>query len=113
MRTWAQDAKLLPSDDQAEGLVVAGIDIVVRDTLEPPSQREERRTKKTRMRKARRGETRLLVAGAVLVLGAAVVVGIHSRRGAAAEADWRALFDTFGAFGERILGMFGEAQLGL
>lgn len=115
MRTWARDAKWLPSDDQAEALVVAGIDIAVRDALEPSPRKKElqQRAKKGGMRKARRGEARLLVAGAVLVLGAAVVVGIHSRRGGARESDWRTLVDTFGAFGERMLGIFGEAQLGL
>jgi hypothetical protein len=114
MRTWSQEAASLPSDDQAEALVVAGIDIVVRDVLDPSSQRElQHRAKKGRKRKVRRGETRLLVAGAVLVLGAAVVVGIHSHRGGTRDADWRTLFDAFGAFGERMLGVFGEAHLGL
>jgi len=114
MRTWARDAKWLPSDDQAEALVVAGIDIAVRDALEPSPRKKElqQRAKKGGMRKARRGEARLLVAGAMLVLGVAVVVGIHSRRGGARESDWRTLLDTFGAFGERMLGIFGEAQLG-
>ena len=106
---------MLPSDDQAEALVVAGIDVVVRDALGPSSRRKElqQRAKKGRKRKVRTGEARLLVAGAVLVLGAAVVVGIHSRSDGAMDADWRTLFDTFGAFGERMLGMFGEAHLGL
>ena len=109
MRTWTEDAKSLLSDDQAEALVVAGVDIVVREAPEPSL----RRAKKGGMRKVRRGEARLLVVGAVLVLGAAVVVGIHSRHGGSGDADWRMLFDTFGAFGERVVGMFGEAQLGL
>ena len=114
MRTWAQEAALLPSDDQAEALVVAGVDFVVRDAFEPTSQRKgQQRAKKGRKRRVSRGETRLIVAGAVLVLGAAVVVGIHSRRGGPRDADWRTLLDTFGAFGERMLGMFGEAHLGL
>jgi TBC1 domain family member 20 len=114
MRTWAQEAALLPSDDQAEALVVAGVDFVVRDAFEPTSQsKEQQRAKIGRKRRVNRGETRLIVAGAVLVLGAAVVVGIHSRRGGPRDADWRTLFDTFGAFGERMLGMFGEAHLGL
>ena len=115
MRTWAQEATLLPSDDQAEALVMAGIDIVVRDALEPSSQRREpqRRAKKGRGKRVKRGEAQLIVAGAVLVLGAAVVVGIQSRRGGAKDADWRTLFDTFGAFGERVLGIFGEVHLGL
>jgi hypothetical protein len=115
MRTWAQEATLLPSDDKAEALVVSGENIVVRDALEPSSQRREpqRRPKKGSGRKVKRGETRLLVAGAVFVLGAAVVVGIQSRRGGAKDADWRRLFDTFGAFGERMLGMFDEVHLGL
>jgi hypothetical protein len=111
MRTWAQEATLLPSDDQAEALVVAGVDFVVREAFEPTSQRKGRQGAK-KGRKIR-GETRLLVAGAVLVLGAAVVVGIHSRHGGLRDADWHTLFDTFGAFGERMLGMFGEAHLGL
>lgn len=115
MRTWAEDAKSLPSDDQAEALVVAGVDIVIREALEPSSQKKElpQRTKKGGMRKVRRGEARLLVVGAVFVLGAAVVVGIHSHHGGSGGADWRTIFDTFGALGERVVGMFGEAQLGL
>jgi predicted metal-dependent TIM-barrel fold hydrolase len=112
MRTWAEDAKSLLSDDQAEALVVAGVDIVVREAFEPSSQKKQR-PKKGGMRKVRMGEARLLVVGAVLVLGAAVVVGIHSRHGSSGDADWRMLFDTFGALGERVVGMFGEAQLGL
>jgi hypothetical protein len=114
MRTWAQEAASLPSDDQAEALVVAGVDFVVCDAFEPTSQsKEQQRTKKGRKRRVSRGETRLIVAGAVLVLGAAVVVGIHSRSGGPRDADWRTLFGAFGAFGERMLGMFGEAHLGL
>jgi len=115
MRTWAEDAKSLLSDDQAEKLVVAGVDIVVREAFEPSPRKEEvpRRAKKGGMRKVRRGEARLLVVGAVLVLGAAVVVGVHSRHGGSGDADWRMLFDTFGALGERVVGMFGEIQLGL
>jgi len=112
MRTWAEDAKSLLSDDQAEALVVAGVDIVVREAFEPSSQKKQR-AKKGGMRKVRMGEARLLVVGAVLVLGAAVVVGIHSRHGSTGDADWRTLFDTFGALGDRVIGMFGEAQLGL
>lgn len=108
MRTWSQESASLPSDDQAEALVVAGIDIVVHDALEPPSPRKEpgQSAKKGRMRKLRRSETQLLV-GAVLVLGVAVAVGVRARRG---KADWRPLFDTLGGVGERLLGMFGDAQ---
>ena len=108
MRTWAQESALLPSDDQAEALVVAGTDIVVREALEPPSHEKEpqQRPRKGRMRKSRRSETRLLVVGGVLVLGVAVAVGIRSRRGGGEMADWRALFDTVSAVGERMLGMF-------
>jgi TBC1 domain family member 20 len=108
MRTWAQESALLPSDDQAEALVVAGTDIVVREALEPPSHEKEpqQRSRKGRMRKSRRSETRLLVVGGVLVLGVAVAVGFRSRRGGGEMADWGALFDTVGAVGERMLGMF-------
>ena len=115
MRTWAQKSALLPSDGQAEALVVAGTDIVVREVLEPPSHEKEpqQRPRKGRTRKSRRNETRLLVVGAVLVLGVAVAAGVRSRRGGGEMADWRALFDTLGAVGERMLGMFGDTQLGL
>ncbi|KAI0288355.1 rab-GTPase-TBC domain-containing protein [Russula brevipes] len=113
MQTWAQDATLLPSDDRAEALVVAGIDIVVcDDELESASQKKESQPKarKRSMRKAKRGETQLLVAGAVLVLGVAVAVSVRSH----GKMDWRALFGTVGAFGEKALGMFGgDAQLAL
>jgi len=115
MRTWAQESASQPSDDQAEALVVAGTDIVVREVLEPPPHEKEprQRPRKGRMRKSRRSETRLLVVGAVLVLGAAVAVGIRSHRGGGEMADWRALFDTLGAVGKRMLGVFGDTQLGL
>ena len=43
----------------------------------------------------------------------AVAVGVRSHRGGGEMADWRALFDTVGAVGERMLGMFGDTQLGL
>ncbi|KAH9998649.1 rab-GTPase-TBC domain-containing protein [Russula vinacea] len=105
MRTWAEESALLPSDDQAEALVVAGIDIVVRE-VEPAS------LTKVPRQSARRGETRLLVVGAVLVLGAAVAIGVSSRGGGSGEADWSALFDTLGTVGE-MLGRFGDVQLGL
>ena len=108
MRTWTEDAKSLLNDDQAEALVAAGVDIVVREVSEPSSRRARKG-----MRKNKRGDARLLAMGAVLVLGAAVVVGIHSRHSGSGDTDWRALFDTFGALGERVIGMFGEAQLGL
>ena len=115
MRTWAQESALLPSDDQAEALVVAGLDIVVREALEPPPHRKEPRPKarKGRLRKFRRSETRLLVVGAVLVLGVAVAVGVRSRGSGGEKADWRALFDTLGAVGERMLGIFDDVQLRL
>jgi len=115
MRTWAQESALLPSDDQAEAFVVADTDIVVREALEPsPHEKEPReRPRKGRTTKSRRSETRLLVAGAVLVLGVAVAVGVRSRRGGGKMAGWRALFDTLGAVGERMLGVFGDLQLGL
>lgn len=110
MRTWAQESALLPSDDQAEAFVVAGTDIVVREALEPPPCEKEprQRPRKTRMKKSRRSE---LVVGAVLVLGVAVAVGVRSRRGGGEMVDWRALFDTLGAVGERVVGMFGDTHL--
>lgn len=113
MRTWTQESALLPSDDQAEALVIAGTDIVVREELEPPSREKELGPRKRRTRKFRRSESRLLVVGGVLVLGVAVAVGVRSRRGSGKMADWRALYDALGAIGERMLGMFGGTQLGL
>ena len=114
MRTWAQESVLLPNDDQAEAFVVAGTDIVVHEALEPPPHGKEprQRPRKGSMRKSR-SETRLLVVGAVLVLGVAVAVGVRSCRGGCEKADWHALFDTLGAVGEKMLGMFGDTQLGL
>ena len=111
MRTWTQESALLPSDDQAEALVVAGTDIVVREALEPPHEKESRQRPRGRTRKSRRSETRLLVVGAVLMLG--VAVAVRSRRGGGEMADWRAMFSTLGVVGERMLGMFGDLQLGL
>jgi hypothetical protein len=114
MRTWAQESPLLPSDDQAEALVVAGIDIVVRE-LEPASLTKEPRqsARKGSMKKSNRNETRLLVVGAVLVLGAAVAVGVSSHGGGGGKVDWCALLDTLGTVGERLLGRFSDVQLGL
>jgi hypothetical protein len=115
MRTWAQESALLPSDDKAEAFVVEGTNIVVREALEPPPHEKEprQRPRKGRTRKFRRNETRLLVVGGVLVLGVAVAVGVRSHRGGGEMANWRALFDTVGAVGERMLEMFGDTQLGL
>jgi hypothetical protein len=105
MRAWAEESASLPNDDQAEALVVADTDIVVREALEPsPDEKEPRhRPRKGRMRKSKRSERRRLVVGAVLVLGVAVAVGVRSRR---VGGDWHALFDTLGAVGERMLGMW-------
>ncbi|KAI0298637.1 rab-GTPase-TBC domain-containing protein [Multifurca ochricompacta] len=104
MQTWAQDVTLMPSDDQAEALVVAGTDIIVREAPKPDSQNRkelQKRAKKRGMKKARKGEGRLLVAGAVLVLGVAVAYGWGISIGG--EADWRALLGTLGAIGESVL----------
>ncbi len=116
MRTWAQDASLMPSDEQAEALVVAGVDIVVRDAPKP-----ERRKAKTKRKQKVIRETRLLVAGAVLVLGAAVVYGVRVHRGSAAggldiidaETEWRALVGALGVLGDKLLGVFGEGHFEL
>jgi hypothetical protein len=120
MRTWAQNAALLPNDDQAEALVVAAVDIVVGDALwpDPTSQKElQQAAKKGGLRKAKRGEAKLLIAGAVLVLGVAVAFGVHAQRGGSVrrggEAEWRALFGALGALGERVMGVLDDAQLWL
>ncbi|KAH9057204.1 rab-GTPase-TBC domain-containing protein [Lactarius vividus] len=94
MRTWAQDASLMPSDEQAEALVVSGVDIVVREP--DPQILKDQKAKKVRKRKVRR-EARLLAAGAVLVLGVAVMYGVRAHGGGAgsglgligAETEWR------------------------
>ena len=114
MRTWSQDAGQLPSDDQAEALIVSGLDIVVRDGLGPVSQEKELppRPEKARTRKAW-GSSSQLVVGAVIMLGIAVAVGVQSRRGGNGEADWGALTDTFGVLGEKMLEMFGDPRPGL
>lgn len=124
MRSWAQDASLMPSDEQAEALVVSGVDIVVREVPEPDPQILKelgQKAKKARKQKARRREARLLVAGAVLVLGVAVVYGVGARRGGSSgglgiigtETEWRALVGTLGALGDRVLGAFGDAHIEL
>ncbi|KAH8979834.1 rab-GTPase-TBC domain-containing protein [Lactarius akahatsu] len=119
MRTWAQDASVMPSDEQAEALVVSGVDIVV---CEPdPQILKDQKAKKVRKRKVRRREARLLAAGAVLVLGVAVMYGVRARGGRAggglgligAETEWRALVGVLGAFGDRVLGAFGDAHVEL
>jgi TBC1 domain family member 20 len=117
MQKWAQDAALLPSDDQAEAFVVAADDIVVREALVPDSKELRQTEKKIGARKAKRGEAKLLITGAVLVLGVAVAFGVHARRGGGIgkgrETDWRALIGAFGALGERVMGFFDDAQLWL
>ncbi|KAI0252525.1 rab-GTPase-TBC domain-containing protein [Lactifluus subvellereus] len=120
MRTWAQDVALLPGDDQAEALVVAAVDIVIHEELEPDprSQKEIRqRAKKSSVMKGRRGDAKLLIAGAVLVLGVAVAFGVNARHGGGVgrgrEAEWHAVFGAFGALGERMMGLFDDAQLWL
>ncbi|KAI9456376.1 rab-GTPase-TBC domain-containing protein [Lactarius psammicola] len=118
MRTWAQDASLMPSDEQAEVLVVSGVDIVIREAPEPDPQilkELEQKAKKDRRQKARRREARLLVAGAVLVLGVAVVYGVRARRGSVigTETEWRALVGALGALGDKVLDAFGDAHVEL
>jgi len=114
----------MPSDEQAEALVVSGVDIVVREVPEPDPQILKelgQKAKKARKQKARRREARLLVAGAVLVLGVAVVYGVGARRGGSSgglgiigtETEWRALVGTLGALGDRVLGAFGDAHIEL
>ena len=121
MRTWAQDPSLMQSDDQAEALVVSGVNIVVREAPEPgPQILKEQKANKKRKHKVRR-EARLLVAGAVLVLGVAVVYGVRASHGGSgrrfdvigAETEWRALVGALGALGDRVLGAFGDAHIEL
>ncbi|KAH9172749.1 rab-GTPase-TBC domain-containing protein [Lactarius sanguifluus] len=119
MRTWAQDASVMPSDEQAEALVVSGVDIVVREP--DPQILKDQKAKKVRKRKVRRREARLLAAGAVLVLGVAVMYGVRARGGSAggrlglvgAETEWRALVGALGALGDRVLGAFGDTHVEL
>ncbi|KAH9003558.1 rab-GTPase-TBC domain-containing protein [Lactarius hatsudake] len=119
MRTWAQDASVMPSDEQAEALVVSGVDIVVREP--DPQILKDQKAKEVRKRKVRRREARLLAAGAVLVLGVAVMYGVRARGGGAggglgligAETEWHALFGALGALGDRVLGAFGDAHVEL
>ncbi|KAH9018539.1 rab-GTPase-TBC domain-containing protein [Lactarius pseudohatsudake] len=119
MRTWAQDASVMPSDEQAEALVVSGVDIVVREP--DPQIPKDQKAKKVRKRRVRRREARLLAAGAVLVLGVAVMYGVRASGGAAggglglvgAETEWRALVGALGALGDRVLGAFGDAHVEL
>jgi hypothetical protein len=119
MRTWAQDASLMPADEQAEAFVVSGVDIVVREDPEPdPRALKELKAQKKRKRKTRK-EARVLVAGAVLVLGVAVVYGVRARQGGAGggmigtERQWRALVGALGAIGDRVLGAFADAHIEL
>lgn len=115
MRTWAQDASAMPSDEQAEALVVSGVDIVVREP--DPQILKDQKAKKVRKRRVRRREARLLAAGAVLVLGVAVMYGVRARGGGlgliGAETEWRALVGALGALGDRVLGAFGDAYVEL
>ncbi|KAI9438735.1 rab-GTPase-TBC domain-containing protein [Lactarius indigo] len=116
MRTWAQDASLMPSDEQAEALVVSGVDIVVREP--DPQILKDQKAKKMRKREVRRKEARLLAAGAVFVLGVAVVYGVRARAGGGfgligAETEWRALVGALGALGDRVIGAFGDAHIEL
>ena len=103
----------MPSDEQAEAFVVSGVDIVVREDPEPDPQLKAQKKRKRKVRK----ETRLLVAGAVVVLGVAVVYGVRARPGGlgiiGTETQWRALVGALGAVGDRVLGAFGEAHIEL
>jgi hypothetical protein len=118
MRTWAQDASLMPSDAQAEALVVSGVDIVVREAPEPDLEPdlEEFEQKAKKKRKVRR-EARLLVAGAVFVLGVAVAYGVRAHGGGSGgiggETDWLAFVGALGTLGDRVLGAFGDAHIEL
>ena len=118
MRTWAQDASKMPSDEQAEAFVVSGVDIVVHEAPEPdPRIVKEQKALKRRKQK----EARLMVAGAVLVLGVAVMYGVRARHGGSGggigiigtETQWRALAGALGALGDRVLGAFGDAHIEL
>jgi len=103
----------MPSDKQAEALVVSGVDIVVREAPEPDPELEPKAEKK-RKQNVRR-EARLLVAGAVFVLGVAVVYGVRAHSGGrlGTETEWRALVGAFGTLGDRVLGAFGDAHIEL
>lgn len=115
MRTWAQDISLMPTDEQAEAFVVSGVDIVVREDPKPDPQIKAQKKRKRKTRK----EARVLVAGAVLVLGVAVVYGVRARQGGAGggmigtERQWRALVGALGAIGDRVLGAFADAHIEL
>lgn len=118
MRTWAQDASQMPSDEQAEAFVVSGVDIVIHEAPEPdPQTLKEQKAQKKRKQKVRK-ETRLLVASAVIVLGVAVVYGVRAHHGGGGgglgtETEWRALVGALGALGDRVLGAFGDAHIEL
>lgn len=100
----------MPSDKQAEALVVSGL-------VREPDPELEPKAKKKRKQNVRR-EARLLVAGAVFVLGVAVVYGVRAHSGGSGgglgtETEWRALVGAFGALGDRVLGAFGDAHIEL
>ena len=109
----------MPSDEQAEALVVSSVDIVVREAPEPDPEELERKAMK-RKQEVRR-EARLLVAGAVFVLGVAVVYGVRAHNGGSggglgiigAETEWRVLVGALSALGDRVLGAFGDAHIEL
>ncbi|KAH9057202.1 hypothetical protein EDB87DRAFT_1686619 [Lactarius vividus] len=96
MWTWAQDASLMPSIEQAEALVISGVDIVVR---EPESHiLKDRQAKRVRKRKRR----------SVRAHGGSTGGGLGL---IGAETEWRALVGALGALGDRGLGTSGNAHV--
>ncbi|KAI0029236.1 hypothetical protein K488DRAFT_88936 [Vararia minispora EC-137] len=106
LRTWSEDPSSLPSDEQAEELVAAGVDIVFADVPEPEPESDvgqdsdwldekrwfglrRRRRSVTDKGKGREqhlfggllSQRRTILAGAVLALGVAMAVSIYSSRG--------------------------------
>ncbi|KAF8269510.1 hypothetical protein EI94DRAFT_1725205 [Lactarius quietus] len=114
MRTWEEDVIRMPSDELAETIVVAGVDIVVPEAPEPLKKLDLFKKRKQKARK----EAGLLVAGAVVVLGVAVVYGVHARGGGGLDmigtgTEWRALVGALGALGDRVLGALGDGYIEL
>lgn len=136
VRTWSEDPSLLPSDRDAEQMVVAAVDIVYPDEPEPhshshsdsdekhPRSRKERAEREKEREKRRRRklhknkqklfgglivvERRTMLAGAALVLGVAMAVSVYSN--ARGGGHGRAGIAGIAGAGERLWSAFNGGR---
>lgn len=112
INTWSPAASILPTDDDAESMVLTPALVVYPDVEEDLSvKKNEKRTQKRLRRFVRVAlERRMMVAGAVFVLGVAMAVygirnGHNQRFGHGGVRDWRRLG---GQLGDVIVSVSGR-----